>query len=131
VKFTQAWHAFIGDDGALVPHGGKRLTIGLAADGAVYLTGEALGGAEVRLTREVAARVAARLASFSGAAPAPAPDACPDCGRGDCTGEGCYWPDEAGIAERKLMGGLGALNKWSAEKVPVTGDKPAKGKRRP
>jgi len=22
---------------------------------------------------------------------------CPDCGRETCTGEGCYWPDEAGI----------------------------------
>lgn len=22
---------------------------------------------------------------------------CPDCGRGDCTGEDCYWPDEAGL----------------------------------
>lgn len=22
---------------------------------------------------------------------------CPDCGRGDCTGENCYWPDEAGL----------------------------------
>jgi hypothetical protein len=24
-------------------------------------------------------------------------DTCPDCGRADCTGEDCYWPDEAGI----------------------------------
>ena len=24
-------------------------------------------------------------------------DRCPDCGRGDCTGEDCYWPDEAGL----------------------------------
>jgi hypothetical protein len=23
---------------------------------------------------------------------------CPDCGRAECTGEDCYWPDEAGIA---------------------------------
>jgi hypothetical protein len=22
---------------------------------------------------------------------------CPDCGREECTGEDCYWPDEAGI----------------------------------
>lgn len=22
---------------------------------------------------------------------------CPDCGRATCTGEDCYWPDEAGI----------------------------------
>jgi len=22
---------------------------------------------------------------------------CPDCGRSDCTGENCYWPDEAGL----------------------------------
>ena len=22
---------------------------------------------------------------------------CPDCGRETCTGEDCYWPDEAGI----------------------------------
>jgi hypothetical protein len=22
---------------------------------------------------------------------------CPDCGRSSCTGEGCYWPDEAGL----------------------------------
>ncbi len=26
-----------------------------------------------------------------------ADDRCPDCGRASCTGEGCYWPDEAGI----------------------------------
>ena len=24
-------------------------------------------------------------------------DSCPDCGRWDCTGEECYWPDEAGL----------------------------------
>lgn len=24
-------------------------------------------------------------------------DTCPDCGRADCTGEDCYWPDEAGL----------------------------------
>ena len=24
-------------------------------------------------------------------------ETCPDCGRGDCTGEDCYWPDEAGL----------------------------------
>lgn len=23
--------------------------------------------------------------------------ACPDCGRESCTGEDCYWPDEAGV----------------------------------
>jgi hypothetical protein len=22
---------------------------------------------------------------------------CPDCGRETCTGEDCYWPDEAGL----------------------------------
>jgi hypothetical protein len=27
-----------------------------------------------------------------------ADDRCPDCGRASCTGEDCYWPDEAGIA---------------------------------
>jgi hypothetical protein len=33
-----------------------------------------------------------------GAAPSSLPDlACPDCGRESCTGEDCYWPDEAGI----------------------------------
>jgi hypothetical protein len=26
-----------------------------------------------------------------------AADRCPDCGRASCTGEDCYWPDEAGI----------------------------------
>lgn len=26
-------------------------------------------------------------------------DLCPDCGRGDCTGEDCYWPDEAEMAD--------------------------------
>jgi len=32
------------------------------------------------------------------AASSSLPDlACPDCGRGDCTGEDCYWPDEAGV----------------------------------
>ncbi len=32
------------------------------------------------------------------AAPSSLPDlACPDCGRESCTGEDCYWPDEAGI----------------------------------
>jgi hypothetical protein len=32
--------------------------------------------------------------------PEPEPDPaerCPDCGRASCTGEECYWPDEAGI----------------------------------
>lgn len=24
-------------------------------------------------------------------------DTCPDCGRAGCTGEDCYWPDEAGL----------------------------------
>jgi len=24
-------------------------------------------------------------------------DTCPDCGRGECDGRDCYWPDEAGI----------------------------------
>jgi hypothetical protein len=24
-------------------------------------------------------------------------DTCPDCGRAECTGEDCYWPDEAGL----------------------------------
>jgi hypothetical protein len=24
-------------------------------------------------------------------------DHCRDCGRTDCTGEDCYWPDEAGL----------------------------------
>lgn len=35
----------------------------------------------------------------AGMPPAPAfnPDACPDCGRETCTGEDCYWPDEAGL----------------------------------
>lgn len=33
-------------------------------------------------------------------------------------------------AERKLAGGLGALIKWSGDKVPVTGDKPGKQQRR-
>jgi hypothetical protein len=28
---------------------------------------------------------------------APASCRCPDCGRESCTGEDCYWPDEAGI----------------------------------
>ena len=27
----------------------------------------------------------------------PAEDVCPDCGRASCTGENCYWPDEAGL----------------------------------
>ena len=32
------------------------------------------------------------------------------------------------VAERRLMGGTGALIKWSAAKVPVTGDKPRSGR---
>jgi hypothetical protein len=24
-------------------------------------------------------------------------DTCPDCGRAECTGEDCYWPEEAGL----------------------------------
>ena len=27
-------------------------------------------------------------------------DLCPDCGRGDCEGEECYWPGEAGLRPR-------------------------------
>ena len=34
-------------------------------------------------------------------------------------------------AERKLMSGTGALIKQDASKVKVTGEKPAKGNRRP
>lgn len=80
MKFVRAWHAFIGADGALVPHGGRRLTIGRAADGAVYLTGEALEGATVRMTRETAARAAEQLAAIAddGADDAPAEN-CPAC----------------------------------------------------
>jgi len=29
--------------------------------------------------------------------PVHAADTCPDCGRAECTGEDCYWPDEAGL----------------------------------
>lgn len=31
-------------------------------------------------------------------------DRCPDCGRAECTGEDCYWPDDAGITRPKNKG---------------------------
>ena len=38
---------------------------------------------------------------------------CPDCGREDCTGEDCYWPDEAGITrpEREVAASPAAGDK--------------------
>lgn len=31
------------------------------------------------------------------ACPVHGGERCPDCGRAECTGEDCYWPEEAGL----------------------------------
>jgi len=45
-------------------------------------------------------------------------DACPDCGRAECTGEDCYWPDDAGITRPQRDPGYNpdtAADDWRAE----------------
>ena len=39
-------------------------------------------------------------------------DVCPDCGRASCTGEGCYWPDDAGIARPAWHGIAATVGLW-------------------
>jgi hypothetical protein len=57
------------------------------------------GNAPDRLKAEAERWLEELISSLGAIFPDPAePDyRCPDCGRGDCTGEDCYWPDEAGL----------------------------------
>jgi hypothetical protein len=57
VKFAEAWHLSVGDDGQLSGHGGKRLTVGVTRDGAVHLTGDYAEGARLVLAAGTAERL--------------------------------------------------------------------------
>lgn len=69
MRFTQAWHLFIGKDGKLAEHGGERVTVGLTSSGDVHLSAPA--GFVMR--PEPALRLSARLADAALAAGEPEP----------------------------------------------------------
>lgn len=70
-RFVQAWHGFIGAGGELSATGGKRVTVGVTAEGAIHLTGEALADG-APLGAAAADHLAGALASASATARAMA-----------------------------------------------------------
>jgi hypothetical protein len=68
---------------------------------------EQLEGALGRIRQLEAQTPEARQAELEAdlaAAGQDADDRCPDCGRASCTGEDCYWPDDAGITRPRPAG---------------------------
>jgi hypothetical protein len=77
------------------------------AERALTSYAETTGGRDALVRAALAAGVSKhRIHQLSGIARttidrivSEAGDGCPDCGRAECTGEDCYWPDEAGLRQ--------------------------------
>jgi hypothetical protein len=137
-RYVRAWHALLNADGEISANGGRLLTVGIDAEGNAWLSGDAIGGAELAMGHGTAAWLAGTLISaVMHQAPVPGPRTAhdadlprpvssapgdPHCGA-IASGWGCTAQPGHGGPDHVAYGPLGnELHRWPADPPPAARD---------